>query len=152
MGHAHLDNLEVFFVRRLYAKGKLSIRAAQEAASKAHETLRASEGEYTEDYMIRMGLEDVVYFLAVLYNPPRLFKRGKAKSLGPIIEPVEPLTEEQQAILDEWRADVAYCDWGCGEDGNGGQYGILDSILWKFGPGWRKQYPDGIPAIGTVTH
>lgn len=144
MGHAHLDNLLNFFIRRLYAKGKLSIAEAQIAASKAGETLHASEGEHSEDYMIRMGLEDVVSFLSAEQG-----SRWAPDRPGPVIEPVS-LTEEQRRILVEWKTDVM--DWDCGEDGNGSQYGILDSIEWKFAKGWRKRYPKGIPQIGTVTH
>jgi hypothetical protein len=145
MGHAHLDNLLNFFVRRLYAKGKLSIADAQTAASQAGETLHASEGEHTDPCTIRMGFGDVVNFLAAEQG-----SRWAPDRPGPVIEPVS-LTDEQKRILIEWDTDDQM-DWDCGEDGNGGQYGIFDSIEWKFAKGWRRRYPDGIPQIGTVTH
>jgi len=145
MGHAHLDNLCTFFIRRLYAKGKLSIADAQIAASKAGEQLHASEGSYSDPLNIRMGLGDVVTFLAAEQG-----SRWAPDRPGPIIEPVS-LTDEERRILDEWdTGDMG--DWDGGVDGNGGQYGVLDSIKWKFAKGWRNRYPDGIPQIGTVTH
>jgi hypothetical protein len=45
MGHANLNNISDFFIRRLYAKGTLSIRACVEGLIARGETLHASEGE-----------------------------------------------------------------------------------------------------------
>ena len=144
MGHAHLSNLSTFFVRRLYAKGRLTIAAAQEAASTAGETVHASEGSYDDPCMIRMGLGDVIGFLSNANPnlPPRM--------RTPVIEPVS-LTPEQAKVLAEFQSPGCL-EWSGGDDGNGGEYGVFDSIEWKFAKGWRAEYPDGIPVLGSVTH
>jgi hypothetical protein len=64
VGHANLSNISDFFVNRLYAKGALSIADCAAALAAAGETLHASEGEYEDDSMLRMGLVDIVYYLS----------------------------------------------------------------------------------------
>ena len=63
MGHAYLANICNFFITRLYAKGKLSTTECIEGLQKKGETLHAAEGEYEDDYMLAMGLWDVISFL-----------------------------------------------------------------------------------------
>ena len=63
MGHARVDNISHFFVKRLYAKGKLSIHDCTQALVKAGETVHASEGEYEEDYMLSMMLSQYIHYL-----------------------------------------------------------------------------------------
>lgn len=152
MGHANLRNISDFFIKRLYAKGKLSIREAIDAMVEKGETLHASEGEYEEPEMLGMGLEEVVNFLRS-YDirrevAPEVRKRVEVPD-GGIIEPVS-LTKEQEKILWQWDNHQSG-KWDTGDDGKSGEYGILDSIQWKFAKGWRKVYPD-IPRLGNVTH
>ena len=59
MGHANLSNISEFFIKRLYAMGKLSIAECTDALIAKGETLHASE----EDCMLAMGLLDVVHYL-----------------------------------------------------------------------------------------
>lgn len=138
MGHANLSNISDFFIKRLYAKGKLSIKECADALQEAGETLHASEGEYEDLYMLRHGLMDVVQFL-----------RDEGKQ-WPIVIPHKDTTPTQHDILRQWE-DGNMDDWDCGDDGNGGEYGIFDSIQWVFGPGWRQKYRD-IPRLGNITH
>ena len=63
MGHANLTNISQFFVRRLYAKGPMSITQIVQALAAAGETLHASEGEYDDDGTIGMGVMDVICYL-----------------------------------------------------------------------------------------
>lgn len=143
MGHAHVLNLSEAFVRRLYAKGKVSIKEVAEACLQKGETLHASEGEYEEKFMICHGLEDVVLYLLSAH---KFTPRSKPT---PVIEPVG-MTEEQERIFEEWATDAMF-DWDCGDDGESGQYGVLDSIQFRFAPEWRKRYPD-VPLLESVSH
>lgn len=112
------------------------------------EALQASEGAYEGEEgrpMICMGLEEVAGFLLAEH---RFTPRSKPM---PVIEAVD-MTEEQEKIFHEWKdpnGDIM--NWDCGDDGNGGEYGILDSIKFRFAPGWRKRYPE-IPVLGNVTN
>ncbi len=53
MGHANLSNLSEFFIKRLYAKGVLSIHDCVVAMQAKGVKLHASEGDYEDDYMRR---------------------------------------------------------------------------------------------------
>lgn len=150
MGHANLSNISDLFVRRLYAKGKLSIREAVDALEKAGETLQASEGEYTDRPMLGMGTGYVVGFLA---GKPSFLAGASGADFSefPVIVPVG-LTPEQEELYRQWyNDDDSIEEWDCGDDGDGGQYGIFDSIRWKFAPGWRKRYPN-IPRLGNISN
>lgn len=141
MGHANLENLSEVVVRHLYAKGKASIQQMVDFAIKKGETLHASEGQYDQEYMISMGIEEVVSFL----SRPHSLNRSKAT---PIIEIAYELTPAQTQAYNEWvdadpNRDVS--DWD-EED-----YQVFDSIAWQFASGWRKHYAD-IPLLGNVTH
>lgn len=133
MGHANLDNMSRLFVRQLYAKGSLTIRQAVEVAVKRGETVHASEGELSDESMVAMGLEQVVHFLQ---------QEGVIQCFD--------LTDQQQKILEQWQ-DGDITNWDCGDDGRSGEYGMLDSIQWRYAPGWRKRYPN-IPLLGNVTN
>ena len=62
----------------------------------------------------------------------------------PIIAPVGPLTSRQMDL---------YLRWTSGQtDGwTEPEFNDFDAIPFRFAPGRRKQYPDGIPHIGTLT-
>jgi hypothetical protein len=147
MGHANLANLSDFFVRRLFAKGKLTVKECSDAMVKAGVTYNASEGQYDEPYMLRMGLEDILRFMIDPEDMGYRFRKGQPETA--IIEPVR-LTKRQKELLRQWK----HCDsdeWDSGDNGDGGEYGEFDVIEWKFAPGWRKLYPE-IPKLGNVTH
>lgn len=85
MGHANLTNLSEIYINLLYAKGKLSIRDAIEAAVRRHETLHASEGEYDDDGTLGMGFMDIVAFLSS--EDGRDYSGGDGPWPGPFIVP-----------------------------------------------------------------
>lgn len=147
MGHANLSNLSEFFIRRLFAKGKLSVKECSDAMMRAGVTLNASEGRYEDPYMLRLGLEDVLRFMLDPKGMGYRLQRGQPP--GPIIVPAA-LTKQQGELLKVWEQGD-HSDWDSGDDGNGGEYGEFDAIEWRFAPGWRKLYPK-IPKLGNVTH
>ncbi len=135
MGHANLSNLSEIFVQQLYSKGKLSIKQIADVCIAKGETLHASEGEYEERYMICMGLEDIAEFL---------LKED-------VIEPVD-MCPNQEFYFRQWHDGHNDMDeWDCGDDGESGEYAILDSIKFQFISGQRERYPD-IPLLGNITH
>jgi hypothetical protein len=121
MGHANVKNLSEFFVRRLYAKGRLSLREALKVAMKKGLTLNASEGAYDDEGMVGMGLEVVVMWL-----------HWEKK----VIEPCHPLTPRQQRAITRWDPDEHE------EDPESDDYKAFDSIAWRFAKGWRRKYPE----------
>lgn len=143
MGHASVTNLSDRLIKQLYAKGQISIQEVADDCIKRGETLHASEGRYEERYMICLGLEDCVRWLLLPQKPT-----PKSKAV-PVIEVCE-MTEEQTKVYNEWIGDGGD-DWDSGDDGMGGEYGMLDSIKWKFAPGWRKRYPE-IESLDRVSH
>jgi len=126
-----------FFIRRLYAKGKLSIRdayqvaAKEQLASSCHDDLNCVEAECSSP------ISQAVYHL-LEEKEARNVGPGVAFPAGPILVPVE-MTPEQEKVLAEWRSDEGG-DWACAFDE--GEYLVLDTIKWKFGPGWRNLYPE----------
>lgn len=138
MGHANLDNLSTFFVKRLYAKGKLTVKECVEGLMLKGETLHASEGEYDDDAMLSYGVEQVVRHL--LDYRENEGSRGSKDS--PVIEPATQLNEEQTRILSEWRTKGEGSNWSADE---GGEFTVLDSIPWKFTKGWRARYKEVEP-------
>ena len=146
MGHATVTNLSERFIKQLYAKGKVTISEVADDCVRRGEKLQASEQAYDQKYMICHGLEDVVVWLL---RPQKKTPRDEAT---PVIEPVN-MTDEQTEIYNTWidDSDPKLMDWDCGDDGNGGEYGILDSIQWRFANGWRAMYPE-IETLDHVSH
>jgi hypothetical protein len=131
MGHATVTNIAQVVNRRLKLEGGTSIRECVKELTAKGEKLAASECYYTEDYMLAFACGDVIEWL---YSHKRL------------IEPMS-MTEKQQRIFKEWTDDegMGVSNWDCGDDGNGGEYGIFDSIRWKTE---RKR----LPVLNYVTH
>lgn len=127
MGHAYPKNISRHFLQRLYKRRKLSVKECSDWLVANKIQLSCAEGKYEEPYLFRQVLETIVAFL--------LFEVGD----GPVVEPVS-LTPDQRRVLRLWkRNDDAIGDWDCGDDGEGGEYGVLDSIQWKFTYGWRAR-------------
>jgi hypothetical protein len=63
MGHANVANLSRFFLRRMYAKGSLSIAECAQALAKSGEKMHASEGDYEDDFMLAMGVVQIIHYL-----------------------------------------------------------------------------------------
>lgn len=144
MGHANLTNLSTVFSRRLYAKGKVCIADVADFAQAKGEKVHASEGEYSDAYMIAYSLEEIAGFWL---EPHRLSHRSKEEQ--PIVEVVD-LTPEQEKVYKQW-LDGDTVNWDSGDDGRGGEYGIFDSILWRYTTVWRKKYPE-IPLLEHFTN
>ena len=136
MGHANVRNLSDFFVRRLYAKGKLSLKEVAEAAAKAGVKLHASEGLNEEPEALAIGFEAVIEFL---HQPECSCCESPD---GPIIVPAYPLTEAQDKSWNDvrWEDPMLLKGWR-----------TSDTIQWKFAPGWRKRYPN-IPKLGYMSN
>lgn len=132
MGHANLRNISEFFVKRLYAKGKLSIADCVQGLVKAGETVHASEGAYEDEETLGMACEEVVNYLLEYYENSG--KRGRKSS--PVIEPVD-MTIEQEKCFNNWQNPVNDYD----ED----YYEVLDTISFKFCKGWRLRYKEVEP-------
>lgn len=148
MGHANLTNISEFFLNQLHKKGKLSICECVKVMSEAGETLHASEGEYKEDYMLAMGLEQIVaYLLTYWENVGKCdlrWQRGGRK-LSAVIEPAEELNDEQAKIFSQWVEDGPEFEWDEKE------YHILDNIQFKFTKDWETRH-DEIDPLGNVTN
>lgn len=159
MGHAHLDNITEWMAKRMYAKGKLTMREMVNGLKADKIPFQASEGEYTDYGMLAMGVIDVICFWFNHCGRPTLSSKGKV-AYSPVIEPFE-MTKEQQEVfkvfledgddnifMDDIDADIEedepYPDVG-------GRIGIFESIKWRYAKGWRSKYPK-IPMPGTVTH
>lgn len=141
MGHANVSNISEFFVKRLYAKGSLSMKECVEAMKTAGVTLRASEGEYEDEDMLALGLEQVVDFLRTAQQPYD----------SPVIAPDPKTTSDtQRKILVKWYIeglDEAITDY----DHPDSEYRILDDIRWIFAPGWRKRYKE-VPILSHISN
>lgn len=149
MGHASYHNLSDFLVKYLYAKGKVSIKMAVENFQKRYpeDGVRASEGVYTDEFMLAMAFEEIIGWWQS-WSDGRRGDYRTPDTPNPIVVPVN-LTDKQKDALRAWDAgnleDTQ--DW-TDFDNNRTHF---DTILWSFGPGWRKKYPD-IPKLGNVTH
>lgn len=130
MGHANLTNISQYFIRRLRRKKTLSVREVVDSLERAGETVHASEGQHGERYMLSMAVEEVVGFLR------------------DYLEPVGPLSRRQARLLKQWEASD-FWDWDAGDDGEGGDYAVFDSIKWRVRPEWRRR---SLPILGNVTH
>lgn len=140
MGHANLSNISNFFVKRLYAKGKLSIKDCVEALIKTGEALHASEGDYDDPETLGLGCEQVVSYLLEYWENDGV--RGRKSS--PVIE-ASDMTDKQSKILSEWvRGELE------GDD-EYEYFEVLDEIQFKFCPGWRKRYKE-IEHLSNVTN
>jgi len=126
------------FIRRLYAKGKLSIQEAYQAA--AREEAERGTGLHMGNLEAQCSLpmEQAVAHLEEEQETRRV-AAGVSFPEGPILVVATDLSAEQEKVLGEWRKDGGG-QWNCGF--NEGEYLVLDSIKWKFGPGWRNLYPE----------
>jgi len=137
MGHANLSNVSRRFLKMLHEHRTVTIRQVVDALEADDEGVHASEGLLTDTDMLAYGVEMVVGFLMQHHgHSDRTPERRKT----PVIEPVEPLTDIQEIALQEW-IDGENDHWDCGDDGDGGDYGVLDSIPWRFTEGWERSYP-----------
>lgn len=145
MGHANISNISEAFTKSLYAKGTLTAKDCILDMEKKGITVKASEGEYVERYMLSTALGYVIEFLL----SPQIF--DKKSPAEPVIECCfDQMNEEQVKIYNEFVNDKSY-DWDSGDDGESGQYGIFDSIPWRYTTNWRKNY-NKITLLGNISN
>lgn len=131
------------FLRRLYAKGKLSIRDAYRAAAREVAEERNDPDMTLLEAECSLPVAQAVAHL-LEEKEERLVRAGVSFPEGPILVPARELTDEEEAILAIWKRDGEA--WpACGFDE--GPTLVLDSIPWRYGPGWRRLYPD-VPCCG----
>jgi hypothetical protein len=131
------------FLRRLYAKGALTI---QEASSGAATELASSSCRDAEEIEpeISNAFELAVGHLTKTFTKRHYVPNGVTCPKGPILVLARELSPEEAEVLEKWQDDdFQGFDCGYGE----GDYQTLDSIPWKYGPGWRKLY-HRIPCCG----
>jgi hypothetical protein len=136
MGHANLSNLSHFFVRRLYAAGKLSINQAMMGAQRARQALQASEGEYHDEGMLSMGFLFVVHYLTC--EDPTQHHYSGPQGGGPWLVPVltawhgkrKQVTRLTAQMLDE-------LEKGASDDLT--LYGVVDRLLEESHQAWAEE-------------
>jgi len=126
MGHAYVKNLSDILLKRIYAKGKVSMKELVEYCVKNKIALEASEGEYFEDYMVEMGFSHLILFHALPYN------QNKHR---PNIEAM-PENEEQERLYKIFK------EHGLSNFEDEKDWNTFREIKWKFTPGTRKMYLD----------
>lgn len=143
MGHANLSNISRFFVKRLFAKGTLSIGECTAALEKAGEQIHASEGSYSEPYMLSTMLAEVIHYMYHYKGAPVVELKRSDYVQYPIVVPVLD-TPEKERLMQQW-LDQGEGEWDEPE------YSAFDQIGWRFGKGWRKRYPE-IPILAEFTN
>jgi hypothetical protein len=148
--HSYLGNICKFFLRRLYAKGELSMEDCTIALIEAGETLHTNEGDYDDASMLRMGLNDLIIRLRRGHKFTRFTLESftaaavsKEKKLKALIVPAK-LTRCQKEILIQY-------DEGKGRFWEDRVWAEYEHIQWKFAPGWRVKY-NKIPRLDHVEH
>ena len=127
MGHANLTKISKE-VNKALRKGPCSIKEITDSLFERGFKVCASEGPLTEKCYLGLAVEDVIFFL---------------NDTNQLLEPIN-LTTKQKKILKQWQTESMW-NWDCGDDGQGGEYGIFDSIKWKA---LKKR----LPVLGCVTH
>ena len=150
MGHAYLRNISDFFLKRLYAKGSLSITDTIIALKEAGETLHTANGEYDDVDDLQMGVLDLIIFLRQGHRFERFslesFTKAatsKERKLRAYIIPAGLSERQKESLLeydagesDEWE-EADWCEF--------------EHIRWKYAPGWRMKYQK-IPRLDHVEH
>ncbi len=146
MGYLSTKHLGNLFLRRLYAKGKLSVTDMVEYCKENCIPYTTGiqpwysggslEGEEWESFwkdnwhLYNMGLEHLLFGWWF-----HSWNECPGQQLVPVFE-----TREQEITFLDFEA--GHIDWGCSEE----ELEILDSIKWKFAPTWRKRYKE-IPVL-----
>lgn len=150
MGHAYLSNISNFFLKRLYAVGKMSITDAIIALQKAGETLHTANGEYSDVDDLQMGVLDLIIFLRQDHKVARFSLESFTKAalsnekrLKAFIIPAD-LTDRQREILCQY-------DERASDEWDELEWAEFESIKWKYAPGWRMKYKK-IPRLDHVEH
>jgi len=140
MGHANFKNLSQFFIRRLYAKGTLSLSEAIKAAVAAGETVHASEGEHKDEGTLGMAFVEIISHFGQPNSEVEISGKGEfVYDPGNVIEPAAPLSKEQVRVLKLWIGNEIFDLTGTEEEK---AWAVFDKIPWRFAPGQRKLYPN----------
>jgi len=126
MGHAYVKNLSDILLKKIYAKGKISLGELVDYCVKNKIPLHASEGDYFEDYMLEIGFSHLILFHGLPYceNEHR-----------PNIEAVLETKEEAKLYFD-------FKEHGLSKFQTDEEWQNFRKLKWKFTKGTRKMYVD----------
>ena len=124
MGHAYVKNLSDILIKRIYAKGKVTIQELVDHCVKNKIALHASERDYFEEYMLAYGFEELVLFHA---------QKWCENKHRPNIEAI-PETDKEKEIAKEFMEN------GVSNIDNEEDTKTFLNIKWKFTQGTRKMY------------
>lgn len=124
MGHAYVKNLSDILIKRIYAKGKVTIQELVDYCVKNKIALHASERDYFEEYMLAYGFEELVRFHA---------QKWCENKYRPNIEAI-PETDKEKEIAKEFMEN------GLSNIDNEEDTKTFLNIKWKFTQGTRKMY------------
>ena len=146
MGYLSTKYLGEIFLKRLYAKGKLSVNDMVEYCKEKRipysrgldpwysgGSLEGDDWEkFWEDnnHLYNMALEHLLFGWWF-----HSWSECPGQQLLPVFE-----TKEQEITFLDLKA--GHINWGCSFE----DLQILDGIQWKFAPTWRKRYKD-IPVL-----
>lgn len=128
MGHIHLDKQFSMVIRQLYAKGTVSIRELVEFSKKRKVFTSCSEGKYTDDGMISMGVEMCLKYL-IRAKEFMGCDSPLVKSI-PCVIPIANDEKQRKLINDWWNGKL--------EDYN--EYEKIWDVRFKFTKEGRKLY------------
>tara|TARA_B100000085_G_scaffold279161_2_gene302049 strand:+ start:350 stop:802 length:453 start_codon:yes stop_codon:yes gene_type:complete len=146
MGHFNSTNLQKLFLKRLYAKGKLSITDMVWHCKEKEITAEGNElpegrsfSDYFDDYWYHydMILEEVIFVWL-----GESWKQCEGIQLVPILE--DPA---EVKIWEMYNSKGTYDYIDIFNDASTMEYIILHNIRWKFAKSWRKKYKE-IPLLG----
>jgi len=156
MGHANLKNLSRHLTPQLFDKGKVSVKEALASFRLLYPTdgVRASEGVYTEDYM----LSEALWTILGIWTGRDVREHHK----NPVVLVAESLSDRQKEVLLQWweRDSEAIEHWmdKPWDDPDMG-YNVLDSIPFKIAREWLQKCQDNpsgalgaIPQVGSITN
>jgi hypothetical protein len=138
MGHAYVKNLSDILLKRIYAKGRVSIEELVDYCVNNKVPLNASEGDYYEGYMIELGLSHLI-----LFHAKKWCKNKHRPNLEPIAE-----NERQEELIKRFHKSGLS---DLGDSDNIEDWNEFRKIKWKFTQGTRKMYLDKtIPIIVNI--
>ena len=126
MGHAYVKNLSDILLKRIYAKGKVSIEELVDHCVKNKIPLNASEGQYFEDYMIELGFSHLILFHGLPYCE---------NNRRPNIEAELESKEDAKLYLN-------FKEHGLSKVEDEEDWKRFRKLKWKFTEGTRKMYID----------
>jgi hypothetical protein len=111
MGHATVTHLSKF-VNTTLLRGPATIRQIVDGMVERKMAVHAGEGNLADPWMLAEATQQILDILME----------------NELVQAM-PKTQLQKRIFKQWYTDKM-ADWDCGDDGRGGDYGVLDSITW----------------------